>query len=71
MDSRTLFLTANTESVYAFVWLDLKGGPMVIESAPNTLGILDDIFFGHVTDLGNAGPDKGCGRPLPDPAAGV
>jgi len=61
MDSRTLFLTANTESVYAMTWLDLKDGPMVVESAPDTLGILDDFFFNHVTDLGNAGPDKGKG----------
>jgi hypothetical protein len=61
MDARTLFLTANTESVYAVTWLDLKDGPMVVESAPNTLGILDDFFFGHVTDLGNAGPDRGQG----------
>lgn len=61
MDARTLFLTANTESVYAMTWLDLKDGPMIVESAPNTLGILDDFFFGHVTDLGNAGPDRGQG----------
>jgi hypothetical protein len=61
MDSRTLFLTANTESVYAVTWLDLKDGPIVVESAPNTLGILDDFWFGHVTDMGNAGPDKGEG----------
>jgi hypothetical protein len=61
MDARTLFLTANTESVYAVTWLDLKDGPMVVESAPNTLGILDDFFFGYVTDLGNAGPDRGQG----------
>ncbi len=61
MDARTLFLTANTESVYAMTWLDLKDGPMVVESAPNTLGILDDFFFGHVTDLGNTGPDRGQG----------
>jgi hypothetical protein len=61
MDSRTLFLTANTESVYAFTWLDLNDGPMVIESAPSTLGILDEFWFGYVTDLGNAGPDRGQG----------
>ncbi|MFG0285357.1 MAG: DUF1254 domain-containing protein [Phycisphaerales bacterium JB039] len=61
MDARTLFLTANTESVYAGTWLDLKDGPMVVESPPNTLGILDDFFFGYVTDLGNAGPDRGQG----------
>jgi len=61
MDSKTLFLTANTESVYAMTWLDLSDGPMVVESPPNTLGILDDFFFNYVTDLGNAGPDRGRG----------
>ena len=61
MDARTLFLTANTESVYAAVWLDLSKGPMVVESAPNTLGILDNFWFQHVTDMGNAGPDRGQG----------
>ena len=61
MDSRTLFLTANTESVYAFTWLDLRKGPVVVESPPNTLGFVDDAFFNYVTDLGNAGPDRGQG----------
>lgn len=61
MDSRTLFLTANTESVYAVTWLDLKDGPIVVESPPNTLGFVDDFFFNYVTNLGNAGPDRGQG----------
>jgi hypothetical protein len=61
MDARTLFLTANTESVYAAVWLDLSQGPMIVESAPNTLGILDNFWFQHITDMGNAGPDRGQG----------
>ena len=61
MDSKTKFLTANTESVYVFAWLDLKDGPVVVESPPNTLGICDDAFFQHVADLGNAGPDRGKG----------
>ncbi|MHC4181354.1 MAG: DUF1254 domain-containing protein, partial [Planctomycetota bacterium] len=61
MDSRTLFLTANTESIYAVTWVDLKKGPMIVESPPNTLGIMDDFFFRYVTDLGNAGPDRGKG----------
>ena len=61
MDSKTLFLTPNTESVYAVTWLDLKDGPVVVESPPNTLGLLDDFWFQYVTDLGNAGPDKGQG----------
>ena len=31
MDSRSLFLTANTESIYAVAWLNLKDGPIVVE----------------------------------------
>jgi hypothetical protein len=61
MDSKSLFLMANTESVYLVGWLDLKEGPMVIESAPNVLGFVDDFWFHYVTDMGNAGPDKGQG----------
>jgi hypothetical protein len=61
MDSKTLFLTANTESIYAMTWLDLKDGPVVVESPPNTLGMANDAFFKYVIDMGNAGPDKGKG----------
>ncbi|MFH7001254.1 MULTISPECIES: DUF1254 domain-containing protein [Flavobacterium] len=61
MDSRSLFLTANTESMYALGWLNLKDGPVVVESPPNTLGLVDDFWFHYVTDLGLAGPDKGKG----------
>ncbi len=61
MDARSLFLTANTESIYAMAWLNLKDGPVVVESPPNTLGLVDDFWFHYVTDMGNAGPDKGKG----------
>jgi len=61
MDSKTLFLTPNTESIYAATWLDLRDGPVVVESPPNTLGFVDDFFFKYVTDLGNVGPDRGRG----------
>ena len=61
MDARSLYLTANTESIYAMAWIDLKDGPIVIEGPPNTLGLVDDFWFHYVTDLGNAGPDKGKG----------
>jgi hypothetical protein len=61
MDSKSLFLTANTESVYYATWIDLKKGPIVIESPPNVLGVVNDFWFRYVTDLGNAGPDKGQG----------
>jgi hypothetical protein len=61
MDSKSLFLTPNTETVYAGTWLDLSKGPVVVESPPNVLGVVDDFWFRYVADLGNAGPDKGKG----------
>jgi hypothetical protein len=61
MDCKSLFLTANAETVYNWMWLDLKEGPLVIETPPNVLGIIDDFWFHYVGDVGNAGPDKGKG----------
>lgn len=61
IDSKSLFLTANTESVYAWSWLNVKDGPMVIETPPNVLRVIDDFWFRNVIDFGNAGPDKGKG----------
>ena len=61
MDSKSLFLTANAESVYAWSWLNLKDGPMVLETPPNVLGVIDDFWFRNVIDFGNAGPDEGKG----------
>ena len=60
-DSKGLFLTANMDSIYAQTWIDLRDGPIVVESPPNTLGIFNDFFFRYVADLGNAGPDRGQG----------
>ena len=61
MDSKSLFLTANAESIYYATWIDLKNGPIVIESPPNVLGVVNDFWFRYVCDLGNAGPDRGKG----------
>jgi hypothetical protein len=61
MDSKALWLTPNTTVVYYASWIDTKAGPIVLESPPNTLGILDDHWFRYVSDFGNAGPDKGKG----------
>jgi hypothetical protein len=61
MDSKSLFLTANTDSVYNLVWLDTKAGPVVIETPPNVLGVIDDHWFQYVADFGRVGPDKGKG----------
>ena len=66
LDSKGLFLTGNTSTMYAFGFLDLKkDGPTVIDRPPRMLGILDDMAFLYMTDLGVAGPDvPGEGRPL-------
>jgi hypothetical protein len=61
MDSKSLFLTPNSESIYFWNWMDLKNGPVVVETPPNILGVVDDFWFRYVTDMGNAGPDKGHG----------
>jgi hypothetical protein len=61
MDSHSLYLTANTESIYFGTFVDLSDGPLVIESPPNTLGMVNDMFFRYVADMGNAGPDRGQG----------
>ncbi len=61
LDSKGLLLTGNTTVVYTFMWIDLKDGPMVMETPPNVLGIIDDAWFHYVCDFGNAGDDKGKG----------
>ena len=61
MDSHTLILTANTETVYTIGWLDTHGGPLVLEVPPHMLGFIDDFWERYVGDIGNAGPDKGKG----------
>ncbi|MGH7875772.1 MAG: DUF1254 domain-containing protein [Candidatus Binatia bacterium] len=60
-DSKALWLTPNTTVVYYMSWLDTKNGPIVVETPPNTLGLVDDHWFRYVCDFGNAGPDKGKG----------
>jgi hypothetical protein len=62
MDSTTILLTGNTSTMYAVGFLDLlKDGPTVIDLPPGMLGILDDMAFRYMTDLGVVGPDKGKG----------
>ncbi|MGB5690959.1 MAG: DUF1254 domain-containing protein, partial [Flavobacteriaceae bacterium] len=61
LDPRGLLLTGNTTVIYGFMWVDLKDGPLVMETPPNVLGIIDDFWFRYLTDFGNAGDDKGKG----------
>jgi hypothetical protein len=59
MDSKSLFLTANADTVYYFTILNLTKGPIVIEVPPHSLGTIDDMWWGFVTDAGVPGPDRG------------
>jgi hypothetical protein len=61
MDSRSLFLTANADTVYFWGFLDLSQGPLVLETPSETLGCVDDMWFRWVTDFGLPGPDRGQG----------
>lgn len=61
MDGRSLFLTANMDTVYFWGNLDLSEGPLVVHTPPMVLGIFDDFWFRWVGDFGLAGPDKGQG----------
>jgi hypothetical protein len=45
MDSRSTFLTANTSTVYSWMWLDLRDGPLVLEAPPKVLGAINDMWY--------------------------
>jgi hypothetical protein len=61
MDAKSLFLTANADTIYFWINLDVTGGPMVIETPPLSLGVVDDMWFNWITDFGLPGPDRGEG----------
>jgi hypothetical protein len=61
MDSKSLFLTPNADTIYTWGGLDLSKGPMVLEVPPKALGTIDDHWFRWVIDLGLPGPDRGEG----------
>lgn len=60
--ARSLYLTANTDSVYATLTIDLsEEGPIVIEIPAGMYGFVDDAAFKCLADLGPSGPDGGNG----------
>ncbi|MBW8637671.1 DUF1254 domain-containing protein [Hoeflea sp. WL0058] len=61
LDARSLFLTPNTTSLYAWGSIDLTDGPVVMEVPSGVLGMVNDAYFRYVIDLGRAGPDAGEG----------
>jgi hypothetical protein len=63
LDTKGLFLTGNTTTIYALTLVDLaKDGPIVIEIPPGpTAGMVNDFWFRCPTELGRTGPDAGKG----------
>ncbi|MET0830634.1 MAG: DUF1254 domain-containing protein [Microbacterium sp.] len=61
MDSRSLFLTPNADTVYFWSFHDLSQGPLVVETPSETLGLFNDIWFRWVSDFGLPGADRGQG----------
>ncbi len=61
MDSKSLFLTANADTIYFVSFIDLSKGPTIVETPPLSLGAFDDMWFRWVIDFGLPGPDRGAG----------
>jgi hypothetical protein len=61
MDSRTLWLTANCNTPYTWMWIDLHKGPVVVEVPAKVLGMYNDTWGRYIEDVGMLGPDKGQG----------
>lgn len=61
MDARTLWLTANCNTPYVAIWIDLHDGPLVLQVPPKVLGMINDSWNQYVADIGMVGQDKGEG----------
>ena len=62
MDSKPLYLTANTSTLYATPYINMKDlGTMVMEVPSGMLGAFNDAWFRYISDIGPFGPDKGQG----------
>ena len=61
MDAKSLFLTANADTIYVLGSIDLSKGPVVLETPPKFLGTVQDAWFRWVVDVGLPGPDRGEG----------
>ena len=62
LDSKPLFLTGNTSTLYVLPTFDLKEeGPMVVIVPPGMLGAFNDAWFRYMEDVGPLGPYKGKG----------
>ncbi|HXV84234.1 MAG TPA: DUF1254 domain-containing protein, partial [Candidatus Binatia bacterium] len=52
MDAKSLFLTANADTIYYLAVVNLSKGPMVIEQPPMGLGTINDMWFSWIIDIG-------------------
>ena len=61
-DARSLLLTPQTTTPYAFAEINVKAEPAIVEVPAGALvGAVDDAFFRWVTDFGATGPNQGKG----------
>ena len=51
VDARTLELTANDNTIYNFIWIDTKKGPLVVEIPPEVLGAVNDFWYYFATGI--------------------
>jgi hypothetical protein len=62
LDSKPLFLTGNTSTLYVLPVFNLKrDGATVIEVPKGMLGAFNDAWFRYIQDVGPLGQDKGAG----------
>ncbi len=63
VDTKSIYLTANDTTIYAFANVDLgQAGPVVLDIPPGAIvGLIDDFWQRSATDVGLPGPhgDKG------------
>ena len=45
VDPRSVELTANDNTIYNFIWIDTKKGPLVLEVPPEVLGGVNDFWL--------------------------
>lgn len=61
VNAKSVILTTNADTIYTQGFLDLTGGPIVLEVPPKLLGMINDGWSRWVTDIGASGPDRGLG----------
>jgi hypothetical protein len=55
-------LTQNSDTPYGLAWGDASGGPVVVEIPPGPIvGVVDDMNFQFVTNMGLVGDEAGAG----------